>query len=230
MARLPRLALAGLPHLVALYGHSAQPVFVDDDDRRQFLAALRESASLQRVAVHAYVLLDDHVHLLLTPATDDALGALMQGLGRRYGAAFNRRHGRRGTLWAGRFRASVVQPGPCLLDAMLFVDHHPVRLGLFAAAQDHPWCSARHHGGVLRDALITECSAWWALGNTPFEREAAYRRLLADGLPAARVAALADAGRSGWPLGDAALLAALALQAARPVQPRPRGRPRSDAG
>lgn len=229
MARLPRLAVAGLPHLVGLYGHSAQAVFVDDEDRRQFLAALRESSLLQRVAVQAYVLLDDHVHLLLTPATGNALGALMQGLGRRYGAAFNRRHGRRGTLWAGRFRATVVQPGAPLLDAMLFIDHHPVRSGLVAAAQDHPWCSARHHAGLVRDPLITEGSAWWALGNTPFEREAAYRRLLADGLPAQRVTTLADAGRKGWPVGDPAFLAALAQQAARPVQPRPRGRPRASA-
>jgi putative transposase len=226
VARLPRLAVAGQAHLVSLYGHSAQAVFVDDEDRRQFLAALRESALTQRVAVHAYVLLDDHVHLLLTPASADALGALMQGLGRRYGAGFNRRHGRRGTLWAGRFRATVVQPGAPLLDAMLFIEHHPVRSGLVAAAQDHPWCSARHHLGLVRDPLITECSAWWALGNTPFEREAACGRLLADGLAPARVATLADAGRKGWPVGDAGFLNALAQQSPRPVQPRPRGRPR----
>lgn len=229
MARLPRLTLAGQAHLVALYGHSAQPVFVDDEDRRQFLAALRESALMQSVAVHAYVLLDDQVHLLLTPAAADALGALMQGLGRRYGAGFNRRHGRRGSLWAGRFRATVVQPGAPLLDAMLFIDHHPVRSGLAAAAPDHPWCSARHHLGRLRDPLITECSAWWALGNTPFEREAAYRRLLTDGLAPARASALAEAARKGWPIGDDAFLAALARQSARPLQPRPRGRPRKPA-
>ena len=225
MARLPRLALAGQAHLVALYGHSGQPVFLDDDDRRQFLAALRESALQQAVAVHAYVLLDNHVHLLLTPATGAALGALMQGLGRRYGAGFNRRHGRQGALWAGRFRATVVQAGAALLDAMLFIDHHPVRTGAVLAAQDHAWSSARQHLGLLHDNLITEAGAWWGLGNTPFEREAAYRRLLDDGLPAARVAQLAAAGRNGWPVGDPQFLADLAHQTTRPVLPRPRGRP-----
>ncbi len=225
MARLPRLALAGLPHLVSLYGHSGQPVFVDDEDRRQFLAALRESALLQKVSVQAYVLLDDHVHLLLTPASADGLGALMQGLGRRYGAGFNRRHGRRGTLWAGRFRATVVQPGPLLLETMLFVEHHPVRSGLVAAAADHNWSSARHHLGWVRDVLVTEGSAWWALGNTPFEREAAYARLLCEGLPGVRVKVLADASRKAWALGDAGFLAALAQQVDRPVSARPRGRP-----
>lgn len=226
MARLPRLAVAGAAHLVALYGHSASPVFVDDEDRRLFLAALREAALQRGVAVHAYVLLDDHVHLLLTPATAGGLGALMQGLGRRYGAAFNRRHGRRGSLWAGRFRTAVVQAGADLLDAMLFVDSHAVRSGATADAADYRWSSARHHLGLWRDPLLSDCSAWWALGNTPFDREAAYRQRLDDGLPAARLAMLADAARKGWALGDPDFLAALAQQSARPVQPRPRGRPR----
>lgn len=225
MARLPRLAVAGAAHLVALVGHSAQPVFVDDEDRQLFLAALRESALQHQVAVHAYVLLADHVHLLLTPATDTALGALMQGLGRRYGAAFNRRHGRRGTLWAGRFRTAVVQPGEAMLEAMLFIDQHAVRSGVVVSAADHAWCSVGHHLGLRRDPLLTESSAWWALGNTPFEREAAYRRRLDEGLSPARVATLAEAGRKGWAIGDAAFLAGLAQQADRPVQPRPRGRP-----
>ena len=221
MARLPRLAVAGQAHLVLMLGHSAQQVFADDDDRRQFLAALRESALQQQVAVHAYALLPSQVLLLLTPGTAGALGALMQGLGRRYGAAYNRRHGRRGSLWAGRFRTAVVQAGPLLLEAMLFVDlQAPLVDG---AAQ--PWSSLGHHLGQRRDTLITDSSAWWALGNTPFEREAAYRRCMADGLSAERGAALADAAHKGWALGDAAFLAALARQADRPVQPRPRGRP-----
>ena len=230
MARLPRLALAGHAHLVTLYGHSAQPVFVDDDDRRQFLAALRESALQQRVAVHAYVLLADHVHLLLTPELASGLGALMQGLGRRYGAAFNRRHQRFGALWAGRFCATVLQPGAFALEAMLFIDHHPVRSGVVAGVQDPAWSSAPHHLGLLRDPLITDNAAWWALGNTPFEREAAYRRLLDEGVQPARAQALAAAARKGWPVGDAGFLAGLAQHIDRPVQARPRGRPPGPAG
>lgn len=225
MARLPRLALAGHAHLVSLYGHSAQPVFTDDDDRRQFLVALREAALQQQVAVHAYVLLADHVHLLLTPRTAPGLGALMQGLGRRYGAGFNRRHGRHGTLWNGRYRATVVQPGAHLLEAMLFIDHHPVRSAGALVAAEHAWSSARHHLGQVRDALVSEGSAWWPLGNTPFEREAAYRRLLDEGLSSARASTLADAARKGWALGDVAFIQGLAVLTDRPLQARPRGRP-----
>ena len=221
MARLPRLAVAGQAHLALMLGHSAQPVFTDDTDRQQFLAALRESALQHSVAVHAYALLPTEVLLLLTPGAAPALGSLMQGLGRRYGAAFNRRHGRRGSLWAGRFRTAVVQAGPTLLEAMLYVDLQGQRGG----AADLPWCSLGHHLGQRRDPLLTDSSAWWALGNTPFEREAAYRHAVADGLAPERAAALADAAHKGWALGDAAFLAALAQQADRPVQPRPRGRP-----
>ena len=229
MARLPRLAIAGQALLVSLYGHSGQPVFIDDADRRTFLAALRESALAQQVAVQAYVLLDTHVHLLATPRSAAGLAALMQGLGRRYGAGFNRRHQRQGSLWAGRYRATVLQAGAWLLEAMLFIDGHGQRSGLGAEPQDHPWSSARHHLGLWRDPLITEGPAWWALGNTPFEREASYRRCLAEGLPQARALALADAVRKGWALGDAAFLDDLQRQTARPVQARPRGRPSKPA-
>ena len=221
MARLPRLAVAGHAHLALMLGHSAQPVFVDDGDRQAFLAALRDAARQHGVAVHAYALQPTQVLLLLTPTTGNALGLLMQGLGRRYGAAFNRRHGRRGSLWAGRFRTAVVQPGAHLLEALLHVDLQ----GAVGGAPSAAWCSLGHHLGARRDPLVTDCSAWWALGNTPFEREAAYRRCLDEGLPPGRAAALADAASKGWAVGDAAFLATLAQQADRPVQPRPRGRP-----
>jgi putative transposase len=225
MARLPRLALAGQVHLATLYGLGGQAVVADDADRRLLLSMLREVAGQQHVAVHAYVLLDDHVHLLLTPASAGGLGLLMQGLGRRYVAAFNRRHHRRGTLWAGRYRATVVQPGERQLEALLFVDQHPARSGQVAAAEDFEWSSARHHAGLRRDPLITDGDAYWQLGNTPFDREAAYRRLLAEGLSPGRARTLADAARKGWAVGDEAFLTALGQQSARPLRPRRRGRP-----
>ncbi len=225
MARLPRLALAGQAHLVTLAGHSGHAVFVDDADRLRFVAALRESALQHRVAVEAYVLLDDHLHLLLTPADAAGLPALMQGLGRRYGAAFNRLHGRRGALWDGRYRCTVVQPGDRLIEAMLFIDLHGVRSQRVTDAAADRWSSARHHLGLERNPVITDGAGWWQLGNTPFEREAAYRALLAEGIPADRALYLAQASRKGWAVGDAAFLDALARQTERPLQPRPRGRP-----
>lgn len=225
MARLPRLALAGEAHLVVLRGHGGHPVFEDDADRRAFLAALREAAAQHPTTVEAYVLADDHVHLLLRPAEAAHLSAVVQGLGRRYVAGFNRRHGRSGTLWAGRFRAAPLQPGPWVLRAMLFIDGHAARAGREAAPGDGAFSSAAHHLGLRRDPLLADGPAWWGLGNTPFEREAAYRARLDDGLSAADLKRLADASHKGWPLGDATWLAALGQQTERPLAPRPRGRP-----
>ncbi|MEK8053424.1 transposase [Ideonella sp. DXS22W] len=225
MARLPRLAVPGLAHLVTLAGHNQQPVFVDDEDRRAFLAALREAAVPRRVAVLGWALADAHVHLLLRPEAAADLSGAMQALGRRYVAGFNHRHGRSGTLWAGRYRAAVVQPGEPLLEAMLFLDTHALRAGSVAAPEDDVWSSVRAHLGLARDALLTEGPDWWALGNTPFEREAAWRRRIDEGLSLARAVALGTASRGGWALGDAAFLAALAEQGDRPLQPRRRGRP-----
>lgn len=225
MARLPRLAVSGLVHLVTLAGHNRQPVFLDDDDRRRFLAALREAVLPRGVAVLGWALADDHVHLLLRPEAAADLGSAMQALGRRYVAGFNHRHGRSGTLWAGRYRAAVVQPGPALLEAMLFVDTHAQRAGRVAAAQDDPWSSVRAHLGLARDTLLTEGPDWWALGNTPFEREAQWRQRIDEGLTTARAVALGAASRGGWALGDDAFLATLATHSGRPLQPRRRGRP-----
>lgn len=225
MARLPRLALAGEAHLAVLRGHGGRPVFEDEADRRTFLDALREAAAQHPTAVEAYVLADDHVHLLLRPARPEHLSAVVQGLGRRYVAAFNRRHGRSGTLWAGRFRAAPLQPGPWVLRAMLFIDSHAARAGREVAPGQGAFSSAAHHLGLRRDPLVADGPAWWALGNTPFEREAAYRARLAEGLAPAELNRLAEASHKGWPLGDPAWLAMLGQQTGRPVAPRPRGRP-----
>ena len=225
MARLPRLVLPDLAHLVALYCHRGQAAFVDDADRQAFLAALRDSAREHRVAVEAYVLADEHVHLLLRPAEPAGLSAALQGLGRRYVAQFNRRHVRRGSLWAGRFRAAVLQPGPWVLRAMCFIDQHAARQAASGGAPSQAWSSAAHHLGSQRDALLSEGPDWWALGNTPFEREAAFRKLMDAGLPDAVLRDLIYAAHKGWPMGSADWLAQLAEQSARPVAPRARGRP-----
>lgn len=225
MARLSRLAVAGQAHLAVLRGLPNQPLCLDDEDRRRYLAALRDAAAQQRCAVHAHVLCNDQALLLLTPEAGESLSRLVQELGRRYVAGFNRRHDRRGPLWHGRFRATIVQPGVTSLEAMLFIDLCPVRAGLVATADEYPWSSARHHLGQVRDPVVTDNAAYWQLGNTPFDRELAYRRCLEDGLPAARTLQFVEAGHKGWALGDAGFLARLAELAGRPVRPRPRGRP-----
>ena len=225
MARMPRLAVAGQPHLVLQRSGSAQAAFVDDVDRLAYLAALRELTRGGPVALHAYALLDDAVLLLATPRDAADLGRFMQRVNRRYVAAFHRRHGGSGPLWAGRFQAAALDPERYLLRCIVMIEQAPVRAGVAGLATEWPWSSARHHVGHGAAPLITEHEAWWRLGNTPFEREARHDRELQRPLRDEQVAELLAAARGGWPLGAPAFVAAAAAASDRPVTPRPRGRP-----
>lgn len=217
MARLPRLALAGQLHHVVQQGHNGQPVFLQDQDRLDYLAMLQEAARAQQVAIHAYALLDQAVHLLATPAQPEGLGRLMQALGRRYVSAFNRRHGRTGTLWNGRFRSSLVSP------ALLV----PVTVAVecLAPGEGRLWTSGQHHVGTHRSALVVEHPAYWKLGNTPFERELAHANLLREGSSPALLQQMAAAIRSAGVVGDPAFRSEMAGLTGRPMQARRRGRP-----
>jgi putative transposase len=226
MARLPRLALAGQPHHVALQGHNANAVFLDDQDRAAFLAMLGEAARQHGVALHAYALLDDAVHWLATPSEAPSLGRLVQSIGRRYVAAFNRRHGRRGTLWDGRFRSSLIEAESALADATVLIERLPAAAGLVAHACDWAWSSAAHHLGRRRDAWLTEHPVYWSLGNTPFERELVHANMLEEGLSAAREQQFQLALRRGHAVGRAPFLMLTAARAGRPAAARNRGRPR----
>jgi putative transposase len=151
------------------------------------------------------VVLPDHIHLLATPSEQGGLGRFMQAVGRRFVAAYNRRHGRSGALWAGRFRATVLDPAQYLLDAMVFIETHPWRLGLSEAPQavnDTCPSSLAQHLNRRTDALVQDHALFWALGNTPFDREAAWRARLEQGLGASMVTSLTDSARKGWVLGD----------------------------
>jgi putative transposase len=221
MARLPRLSVAGWPHVLIHRGHNRQPVFLDDDDRRQFRQMLTEAVRAHAVAVHAYGWSDSEVRLLVTPAEADALSRLMQALGRRYGAYFNRRHARTGGLWDGRFRATVIDPEQHLLLCMRFVES--------AAPEGSEWCSVPHHLGRRADPLITNHPRYWAIGNTPFEREAAYAKQVQQPLGLDLSQQVEEAALKGWPLGSPKFVVLLQDKTARRLAPRPRGRPPAPA-
>jgi putative transposase len=226
MARLPRLSVAHQPHLVVQRGHNLQPFVLDDEDRRSYLDALRDAALVHRVAVHGYALVDTEALLLVTPEAPGSLGRMMQGLGRRYVSTFNRRHGRVGTLWEGRFRNTVLESERFFLMGLRHVELAPVRAGLASDPVAYRWSSAAHHLGRLRDPLVSDHPLFWTLGNTPFEREHAYRLWLEQGESASEQAALREAALKGWALGSEGFAAAVAHATGRPAQPRPRGRPR----
>lgn len=230
MARLPRFSPTGLPALVLQRGNNRQPVFLRPDDYAFYLDCLRMAAREHDLAVHAYGLRPNHIHLLATPRKTDSLSLTMQAVGRRYARYFNRASSRTGTLWEGRFRSAVIDPQQWVLPAMLYVEGNAVRAGEANGPEQDPWSSHRHHVGLASSPFVSDHSAYWALGNTPFERQSRYQALAAEGLSGATLARLRQHAHSGWPLGDPPFLATLERAADRRVRPLQKGRPkRSDS-
>jgi putative transposase len=129
-------------------------------------------------------------------------------------------------VWAGRYRATVIDPARYLLDAMVFIEQHAWRSGAVQRVEDDAWSSVRHHLGLRTDPLLADHAGFWALGNTPFEREAAWRRRLEAGLSATQLQQLSEAMHKGWALAEASVLPSLQLAAGRRLAPQPRGRPK----
>lgn len=225
MARLPRLSIAGYPHHVIQRGNNRQAIFLNDADRRRMLELIEESARQFEVAVHAYVLMDNHFHLLLTPRSSEGLPQLMQAVGRRYVRYFNDTHGRSGTLWEGRYKSTLIETGRYLLACMAYIDLNPVRAGLVAQARDYPWSSHGHYAGLRAERLVTPPALYWELGNTPFAREAAYARLVQDGLTAQQQQDLTESALRGWALGSPAFVAELQKKTERRLSKGRPGRP-----
>jgi putative transposase len=225
MARLPRLTAPGLPHHLIQRGNNRQPVFVDEVDCGRYLADLAGLAAAHGLAIHAYVLMPNHVHLLATPSAGETLARSMQALGRRYVRWFNTRHRRTGTLWEGRFRSTVVEADRYLLACMRYIEMNPVRAGLADEPAGYRWSSHAHHVGLRVDPLVTEHALYWALGNTPFERQLAYRRLFERGSQASELETIRMATQRGLVLGEADFVEAIGSKAGRRAAPTRRGRP-----
>lgn len=225
MARLPRLSLPGYPHHVIQRGNNRQAIFSSAADYQTLLDLIEENAKKFGVALHAYVLMSNHFHLLVTPESIDSLPRMMQAVGRRYVRHFNDRQGRTGTLWEGRYRSTLIQTESYLLACMAYIDLNPVRAGLVAQARDYPWSSHGHYAGLRSDRLVTPHPLFWTLGNTPFAREAAYAEMVHAGVPAEQQAALTQSVLSGWALGDTDFVADLQKRTQRRVSKTQAGRP-----
>ncbi len=227
MARLPRLTVPGYPHHIIQRGNNRQAIFSSAADYETLLAMLEEHAAKEGVAVHGYVLMSNHFHLLATPASLEAIPQMMQSVGRRYVRHFNQRQARTGTLWEGRYKSTLIQAERYLLACMVYIDLNPVRAGMVAEPGDYPWSSYLHHVGRRTDRLVTPHPLYWELGNTPFAREAAYGDLVRAGISAQQQVALTDSALRGWALGEADYVAALQRRTERRVSKARAGRPPS---
>lgn len=225
MARLARLYLPNQPQHVLLRTCDGATAFVDEADRQRFLACLRQALKEDaKVALHGYALLADRVFWLGTPADEAAMSRLVQGVGRRYVSYYNRRHGRSGRLWEARYRATVIDAEQYLLLCTCCDETAAVAAGLANTPQDWRWSSYAHHVGLTVDPLVTDHAVYWALGNTPFERQRAYRERCEQPVAPDQRLALERATMSGWLLGGEAWLTRHARQANRRALPLKRGR------
>jgi putative transposase len=225
MARQPRLTVPAYPHHVIQRGNDRQVIVRDDADRKRLCALWQEHAHACKVALHAYVLMDNHFHLLVTPETADGLPKMMQAVGRAYVRYFNLRHKRTGTLWEGRYRSNLIESERYLLACMVYIDLNPVRAGMVMQAADFKWSSHRHYIGQCSDKLVSPHALFWSLGNTPFAREAAYSGLVQQGLASSQKEQLTASALSGWVLGSTTFVADLQQVTARRLAPGKAGRP-----
>lgn len=230
MARLPRLTLAGLPHYVVQCGNNLQSIFLDDQDYSLMQDLLREMCRRFGLDLHAYALLPNQLQLLITPETVEALPLMMQSVGRSYVRQFNNRHGRSGTLWEGRYRSTVLEAQSYLLPAMVVLEQQPVSAGLVAQPADYRWSSYGHNAGLRTDTLVRPHGLYWGLANTPFAREAAYARLMTEGVSAHLAEDVLQAALRGWVLGREAFVEQLQAESERRLTRRRAGRPPREAG
>ncbi|MBA2079608.1 transposase [Rhodanobacter sp. PCA2] len=182
MARLPRLDLPGIPQHIVQRGNNRLPCFLDDVDRRRYLHLLRMALLDTHCALHGYVLMDNHVHLLATPPEAGAIARLMQKLGRCYVAQFNARHRRTGTLWEGRYKACLVDSESYVLQCMRYIDLNPVRARLTDDPLAYAWSSCAAHCGQREDTLLTPHPAYCSLACPGSNRTDTYRCLVYQAL------------------------------------------------
>uniref|UniRef100_UPI0040486D3B transposase n=1 Tax=Rheinheimera sp. TaxID=1869214 RepID=UPI0040486D3B len=222
MARLPRLYLPGCAQHVIQRGNNREARFYAEADYKAYLSFLKDAAAKYQVAIHAFVLMTNHVHLLLTPSDEQGVSRMMQAQGRKYVQHFNFTYGRSGTLWEGRYKSTVVDADSYLLTVYRYIELNPVRAKMVAHAAEYPWSSYQGNALGKPIQLLTPHALYNQLGNTVKERQLAYRGLFNGMMPERELTAIRDATNKTWVLGDAGFKAQIAAKTGR--QPNPLGR------
>lgn len=229
MARLPRMIIPGQPQHVIVRGNNRSEIFCCDSDYHFYLEKLQAACKKHDCQVHAYVLMTNHVHLLITPFSETSLGKTLQMLGRYYVQYFNYCYRRTGTLWEGRYKATLIDSESYLLACMRYIELNPVRAGMVADPADYPWSSYRFNALGQTDSLVAPHVELQRLGNDDSERQTAYRALFNQALSETQINAIRDATNKAWALGDSRFKAKIQLQLVRRVEPAARGGDRKSA-
>jgi putative transposase len=225
MPRQARFIVAGVAAHITQRGHNGDVCFIRESDYLLYLLHLRELSERHRCAVHAYCLMTNHVHLLLTPETERGCANLMRDLGQRYVQYFNRTYGRKGTLWQGRYWANIAQSARYVIGCYRYIERNPVVAHMVRAAPDYPWSSAAANTGAREDRLVQPHAEYVALGEDPARRYAVYRDLVSQALDADLVREIRESRDTGYPLASASFKSDLAGRHGRKTEPGRAGRP-----
>lgn len=223
MARQPRFVLPGHPQHVIQRGNNRQPTFFAEEDYHFYLNCLNDAAQRYHCAVHAYVLMTNHVHLLISPSDLEGLSQTLQHVGRRYVRYINHVYRRSGTLWEGRYKATLVDSERYLLACYRYIELNPIRAHMVARPDDYPWSSYAAHALGKDNRLIQDHALYLALGRTPKSRQQAYQALFKDHINKNTLEAIRHSTSKGWVLGGSRFKEEIETTLKRRVSPLPKG-------
>jgi len=229
MPRRARLRIADMPLHIIQRGNNRGACFFTDADYLVYLRHLRELAARLACCVHAYVLMTNHVHLLLSSREPDGASNLMKHLGQRYVQYVNRTYKRSGSLWEGRFRSSIVQAENYLLRCYRYIELNPVRAGMVAHSADYRWSSFGANAMGKPDHIVTPHPVYLALANDDAVRRSAYLEMFRGESDASELEQIRSAGSAGYALGDECFRKQIAHALGRRAGPGKPGRPSKQA-
>jgi putative transposase len=218
MARLPRLYVAGCSHHIIQRGNNRDACFFDEKDYAFYLQQLKISAGQSGVAIHAFVLMTNHVHLLVTPPAANACAKMMQSLGRKYVQYINLTYRRTGTLWEGRYKSTLVDCDSYFLTVSRYIELNPVRAKMIADPSEYAWSSYRGNAMGKDIGLLTPHHTYLALGETAAQRIIRYRKLFADVIPMNTLDQIRECTNKSWVLGSSKFKAQIESAANRRIE------------
>ncbi len=223
MARHPRFVIPGQPQHVIQRGNNRSVIFVADEDYQFYLDKLKDACDKYQCDIHAYVLMTNHVHLLMTPQMENAIGKVMQTLGRYYVQYFNYQYRRTGTLWEGRYKATLLDSEQYLLICSRYIELNPVRAGMVKSPEEYPWSSYQANALGTDNKLLVPHLVYQALGSDEGERYNNYRALFKHHINENELNEIRDATNKSWVLGNDKFRAQIEALTNRQAIPKPKG-------
>ena len=226
MARLPRYFVKGQPQHIIQRGNNRELIFIHDDDYHFYIECLQSAIQKNKLSVHSYVLMSNHVHILASPDVETSISKTLQSVGRKYVQYFNYTYKRTGTLWEGRYKATVIDSDQYLLTCMRYIELNPVRANMVKHPCDYPWSSYAANAEGKTNKLVKPHEVYRKMGVNEEERQSTYRRLFQSAIGKADLNALREATNKGWVLGGDRFREEIERLSGRRSVVKPRGRPK----